>query len=90
LYTVRIEKALFGRSSRDALRALAELKIQTRPLWQPLHQSPAHIGSECLGGDVAKRLFGQGLSLPCSVGITPEEQDRVITGIMSQRNRTGK
>jgi perosamine synthetase len=90
LYTVRIEKALFGRSSRDALRALAELEIQTRPLWQPLHQSPAHIGSECLGGDVANRLFGQGLSLPCSVGITPEEQDRVITGIMSQRNRTGK
>jgi perosamine synthetase len=63
---------------------LAELQkrdIQTRPLWQPLHLSPAHAGSQLLHTGVSERLYRDALSLPCSVGLRPDQQERVISAI---------
>ncbi len=81
MYTVIVDQADFGMGSRDLLRALAARKIQTRPLWQPLHRSPAHAGAQVLGGAVADRLHHDALSLPCSVGLSAEAQDRVIDAV---------
>lgn len=78
LYTVLIDRRGSGLSSREVLARLAARKIQTRPLWQPLHRSPAHPGAPVLGGGVAERLHRDALSLPCSVGLAPEDQDQVI------------
>jgi perosamine synthetase len=55
--------------------------MQTRPLWQPLHLSRAHAGCQTIGGEVAERLYATGLSLPCSVGLKPEDQERVIAAV---------
>lgn len=79
MYTALVDSAKCGHSSRELLAALQQEKIQTRPLWQPLHQSRAHAGSQVIGGSVAERLYADGLSLPCSVGLFEAAQERVIT-----------
>ncbi len=45
MYTVLINEKESGINSRELLRELAARKIQTRPLWQPMHRSPAHDSS---------------------------------------------
>jgi perosamine synthetase len=82
MYTVLIDEAGFGCSSRQLLAELQKRSIQTRPLWQPLHQSPAHAGMQFLETGVADRLYRDALSLPCSVGLQPEQQERVIEALM--------
>jgi perosamine synthetase len=82
MYTVLIDEARFGCSSRVLLGELQRRNIQTRPLWQPLHLSPAHAGAQVLRNGVSDRLYRDALSLPCSVGLRPDQQDRVIEAIL--------
>jgi perosamine synthetase len=84
LYTILVDSAGFGVDSRALLGRLAAAGIQSRPLWQPLHRSPAHAAGPEYHCPVADNLNARALSLPCSVGLTDEEQDRVIRVI---RNR---
>lgn len=81
MYTVLVDAQKFGRDSRQLLKHLEARKIQTRPLWQPLHCSPAHKQSGAASCPVAERLNKEALSLPCSVGLTPAMQSRVIDEI---------
>lgn len=85
MYTVLIDRDAFGMTSRALLHALAERGIQTRPLWQPMHCSLAHAGSYAVDGAVAERLYRDGLSLPCSVGLSDQAQADVIASIHAQR-----
>ncbi len=81
MYTVLLDHAECGMDSRALMRALAEREIQTRPLWQPLHRSPAHAGSPPTACPVAERLNRVALSLPCSVGLDAASQARVIAAV---------
>ena len=81
MFTIRVDADAFGMDSRALLRWLEAEKIQSRPLWQPMHRSPAHAGAEAVGGEVADTLCRECLSLPCSVGITAAERERVIAGL---------
>ena len=78
LYTVLIDEAEYGIDCRQLLNILKEASIQTRPLWQPLHRSPAHQGAQAWRCSEADRLYEQALSLPCSVGISESELARVV------------
>jgi perosamine synthetase len=78
MYTVLIDEAASEMGSRELLRNLARHNIQTRPLWQPLHCSTPYRGAYATDCSVAERLYRDALSLPCSVGLTPDEQERVI------------
>ncbi|MBP7693238.1 MAG: DegT/DnrJ/EryC1/StrS family aminotransferase, partial [Anaerolineales bacterium] len=73
--------AEFGCDSRELLRALDRDGIQTRPLWQPIHLSPAHRAAGSLACPVAEHLSRQALSLPSSVGLCTADQDRVIQAV---------
>ncbi len=77
LYTIQIDSAEFGRTSRELRRELHEQNIQTRPLWQAMHDSPAHQPAQVMNAGVAERLVAECLSLPCSVGITADQVSRV-------------
>jgi perosamine synthetase len=83
MYTVLIDEKEAGIDSRELLRELGARKIQSRPLWQPMHQSPAHnpFGSPACPG--AEAIHRQALSLPCSVGLSRTAQDQVIESIAS-------
>jgi len=83
MYTVLIDDKESRIGSRELLRELAARKIQTRPLWQPIHRSPAHYlsgGPTCPNSDA---LYGQAISLPCSVGLTRSAQGYVMDVIAS-------
>jgi perosamine synthetase len=77
LYTVLLDRI----DRRDALRRLEAHGIQTRPLWQPMHLSPAHSGAEAVGGQVAESIHRRALSLPSSVGLAEADQQRVIAAL---------
>ena len=84
LYTVLVDEAEYGEDSRALMCALALNKIQARPLWQPLHRSPAHAGAQSFGGEVADRLNRTALSLPCSVGLEADELQSVVETISAR------
>ena len=73
--------ALFAPDSRELLRWLAKEGIQTRPLWQPIHQSPAYPQHHNLSFPHAERLAREALSLPCSTHITTEQLTRVVEAV---------
>jgi perosamine synthetase len=83
LYTVRIDERMAGVSSRNLLAALGGLKIQARPFWQPMHLSPAHRDCQSWNCDVSERLWRECLSLPCSIHLSDDDQQRVISAIRS-------
>lgn len=81
MYTMLVDEARYGRSSRELLRLLESQRIQARPLWQPLHRSPAHAGSPLADCPIADGLHRSALSLPCSVGLSDDDQERVIAAV---------
>jgi dTDP-4-amino-4,6-dideoxygalactose transaminase len=83
LSTVLVDSAAFGRDCRQLMAFLAERGIGTRPLWQPMHLSPAHRGARTVGGGVAEDLYARALSLPSSCGLTEEEKNAVRTAIIA-------
>jgi perosamine synthetase len=87
MYTILVNKDEFGLDSRELARALDEDGIVTRPLWQPLHRSPAHRGAPAAECPVAERLNRDSISLPCSVGLSPADQDFVVDRIRSRAAR---
>ena len=83
MYTILVDQREFGMDSRALLRMLERGKIQTRPLWQPIHRSKAFSDCGRFDCPVADRLNRDALSLPCSVGLTDEEVDAVAAVLTS-------
>ena len=87
LYTIRIDPKNFGMDSRALMRRLKDSNIETRPLWQPMHRSPAHPDARAWKCEEADRINAEALSIPCSVGLSSEDQERVIGGILGAAGR---
>jgi perosamine synthetase len=85
LYTVLVDEARFGMDSRDLLHRLEAAGIQARPLWQPMHLSPAHRDCAAAPCPNAARLHRRALCLPSSVGLTEADQERVVETIRAAR-----
>lgn len=83
MYTVLVDKSSYGIGSRELLKKLAEKRIQARPLWQPLHCSSAHEQSQNYHCTVAEKLYSDALSLPCSVGLAPENQ-KIVCEVLAE------
>jgi perosamine synthetase len=83
MFTVRLRHPDGRALNRDAMEMLSARRIQTRPLWQPMHRSPAHADLPLAQCPVADSLYADCLSLPCSVGLRSEAQDRVIEELLS-------
>jgi len=83
MYTILVDEAKFDIDSRALLRKLDKAGIQTRPLWQPLHRSPAYADLKPTDCAIADQLHRDALSLPCSVGISPLQLQEVVNHIRS-------
>lgn len=83
LYTVRLP----DRDSRPLIAALRQAGIEARPLWQPMHLSPAHRGCPSEGGAIAERLVRECISLPCSVDLSADQLGRVIDQVIGFLDR---
>ncbi len=92
MYTILVDQGKSGLDSRKLLAELAARRIQTRPLWQPLHRSAAHDPSGSPPCPTSDALYRHAISLPCSVGLTEPVQDYVIETIinlLTERNLPG-
>jgi perosamine synthetase len=69
---------------RALIRDLNADGIQVRPLWRPLHLQPVLRDAQTYRLEVADRLYARGLSLPCSVGITPAEREAVVEALVAR------
>ena len=81
MYTLLLGQNNGSGASRKALELLSAAGIQARPLWQPLHLSPAHDGHGGPPCPNAEALYERAISLPCSAGLPPKVQDRVISSL---------
>jgi dTDP-4-amino-4,6-dideoxygalactose transaminase len=80
-----IDPEAFGATPEDVRRELEARDIESRPVWKPLHLQPLYRGCRTLGGKVAERLFGAGLCLPSGSQMTPQDQERVVEGLLRAR-----
>jgi len=81
MYTILVKEEVFGIGSKKLMEMLAAEGIQARPLWQPLHQSKAHLGMAGHDCPVSQGLHRAALSLPCSAGLSEDHQNLVIDAI---------
>ena len=60
---------------------LWDKKIETRPLWYPMHKQPVFATAPYYGNGVSESLFNRGLCLPSGSSLTNEQITRVIDDI---------
>lgn len=64
---------------REAIRlAFQNAKIETRPLWKPMHLQPVFERSPYYGEKVAENLFDRGLCLPSGSNINKAQKYRIL------------
>lgn len=78
LYTVLVDPTVGLLDNRQLLQRLEAERIQSRPLWEPGHLSRAHAPARAGECTTAERLSREALSLPSSIGLSGEDQERVI------------
>ena len=73
LYTVKLP------NQPEVRKYLAGKDVEVRPLWVPMNQLPAfHNDIYIQNEDVSGRIYKHCLSLPCSTGLTDQDQQQVI------------
>jgi pyridoxal phosphate-dependent aminotransferase EpsN len=78
LTCLTIDPAASGSSRDVVLAAMEAADIEARPLWKPLHLQPIFKERQCFGGELAAKLFNNGLCLPSGSGMTADERQCVI------------
>jgi dTDP-4-amino-4,6-dideoxygalactose transaminase len=81
LTTILLEPAETN-ATPEALRQHLEVrKIESRPLWKPLHQQPLFADAPMYGGAVCDDLFARGLCLPSGTAMTDDDLRRVVRAL---------
>ena len=81
LTTLTIDPAAFGATREDVRVALEARNIESRPVWKPMHLQPVFAAHEAIGGDVAERLFRDGLCLPSGSALSDADLARVADAV---------
>lgn len=72
----------------DLIRALANEKIEARPVWKPMHLQPLFAGRTFIphlpGVDVAADLFQRGVCLPSGSNMTEEQVAKIANVIRKE------
>jgi dTDP-4-amino-4,6-dideoxygalactose transaminase len=82
-----IDSEAAGETRDDVIARLAAVDIEARPVWKPLHLQPAFAGAPAVRGDVAARLFRDGICLPSGSSLGSRDQDRVIEVVIGAVRR---
>lgn len=92
LTVIVVDRATAGWAAADLGRYLAQQRIETRPVWKPMHQQPVFAGADRILSGAADRLFAAGLALPSGSSLSDEQLDRVLTAITAflDGERTGR
>lgn len=87
LYRLLVEKSGPMAGAHELMERLRRENIQARPFWKPIHLMPMFKGADSTDLTQSLWLWERGLNLPCSVGLTPEEQGRVIETVLGGSHR---
>jgi pyridoxal phosphate-dependent aminotransferase EpsN len=86
LTAATIDADATGVSAAELVRRLADVRIEARPVWKPMHLQPLFEGCAYWSHEpdrsVSDELFERGICLPSGSNMTPEEQRRVIDRIV--------
>ena len=63
----------------DTMKALDEENIESRPIWKPMHMQPFFKEYDCIGGDVSRKLFKNGVCLPSDTKMNDEDLNRICS-----------
>jgi dTDP-4-amino-4,6-dideoxygalactose transaminase len=84
LTAITINSSLLnGKSAEDFRLHLETFNIESRPLWKPMHLQPIFKSAPYYGGNIASKLFKNGLCLPSGSNLTSEEKGRIASSILS-------
>ena len=67
-----------GRTREDLRLALEQENIESRPLWKPMHLQPIFAIYPYYGGEVAQKLFDNGLCLPSGSNLTNADRQGIV------------
>lgn len=81
LYTILLGEDVELEYRKSVIRQLNQQGIGVRPLWHPLHGLPPYAGCQAHRIEHANRLYARGISLPSSVGLELDDQDRCIAAV---------
>ncbi len=77
-YSLLIDKEKYGLSRDQLMKKFEAVKIQTRPIWKLNHEQKPYRECQAYRIEKAKHYFDCILNIPCSVGLTDEEFNRVM------------
>jgi dTDP-4-amino-4,6-dideoxygalactose transaminase len=81
LTTILLDPAATSATPETLRQHLETRRIESRPLWKPLHLQPLFEGVPMYGGAVAESLFAHGLCLPSGTALSDDELRRVARAL---------
>jgi dTDP-4-amino-4,6-dideoxygalactose transaminase len=73
-----MDPEVYGISPAELCALMADHKIETRPMWKPMHLQPAFDNFRVRGGPVAEDIFQRGLCLPSGSSLSERDSQRVV------------
>ena len=77
-YSLVIDQELYGMDRDQLMNKFEAQKIQTRPIWKLNNQQKPYLKNQAHKIEKAQYYFDRILNIPCSVGLTDEEMERVL------------
>jgi len=80
-YSLFIDKEKYGLGRDELMMKLENEGIQTRPIWKLNNRQKPYINNQAYMIEKADYYFEHILNIPCSVGLTDEELERVVEAL---------
>ena len=58
--------------------ALEAENIESRPIWKPMHLQPYFSKCDCIGGQIAKEIYENGVCLPSDTKMSEEDLNTIV------------
>ncbi|MGL4384823.1 MAG: DegT/DnrJ/EryC1/StrS family aminotransferase [Flavobacterium sp.] len=85
LSAITVDESITGWSNHDLRLQFEKEKIESRPLWKPMHLQPVFENSIYYGNSVAEDLFNKGLCLPSGSNLTEEQKNRIKEVVLKMK-----
>lgn len=79
LTSIIVDEAVTGWAPAALASALADRKIESRPLWKPMHAQPVYAGMRAKVNGASEWLFTHGITLPSGSALTSLQRDHVLS-----------
>ncbi|MFC1462386.1 DegT/DnrJ/EryC1/StrS family aminotransferase [Verrucomicrobiota bacterium] len=81
LTVMRVDPGAAGTERDKIIAALESRKIESRPVWKPMHMQPVFEGCRTYGGEVSEAFFGDGLCLPSGSNLDKPELELIVRSV---------